>query len=41
MAQLHLANITQLMEQLVSRLATREREVADVRLRREGDVERL
>ena len=43
-AQLHVANITQGIDRLVSRLATREQEVADQRLRAEsleGEVERL
>ena len=42
-AQLHVANITQGIDQLVARLATREREVADLRLRAkslEGEVEK-
>ena len=43
-AKLHVANITQGIEQLVSRLASRDREVADLRLRAEfleGEVGRL
>ena len=43
-AQLHVANITQGLEELVARLATREREVTDLRLRAEyleGEVEKL